>query len=317
MKSNSWIDRILRGVLKPFGTTPEAVSRRIGVVPIVLGSLFVRQTDRLYDYIGSQPGLGSFLNVGWWEEPSEEWSPPESFDMTKQCGALVRRVGEKAELGAEANLLDVGFGYGEQDRIFLDEFDCGRITGINITSSQVQEAYRKLDRFVSRDRVALTTGDAVSLPFAASSFNRLIALESPFHFHTRKDFLQEAYRVLKPGSKMVITDIINGYPEGEAPLSDQMMGLVHDYYWQVDDENYCTIDDYRDQLSRAGFNRLHLEDVTERTLVPGLTRYLRWRLEKEPAHLRWPAKPFVNWALNFYSSGYLRYVIVTARKPES
>lgn len=313
-QSNSFFDRTLRFMLKPLDLTPEELARRLGVIPTIIGSAFVRQTSRLYDYIGTQPGLGRFLNVGWWERSADDWEPSEAFSMTSQCETLVRRVGDRADLDKHSRLLDVGFGYGEQDRIFLDDFNCGSIVGLNITASQVEHARNEFADAVDRGRFLPHVGDAVKLPYAAGSFNRLIALESPFHFHTRKDFLEEAYRVLESEGKMVVTDIINGRERGENPVSERLFGIAHNTYWQVDRENHCTVEQYRDDLESFGFREVSIQDVTDRTLTPGITRYIRWRTSQQPAWLRAIIKPAVNWALDFYRSNYLRYVIVAARK---
>lgn len=316
MSSKSLVDRILGILLYPFDMTPEGFLRRLGVIPTIIGSIFVRQTYRLYDYIGTQPGLGHFLNVGWWEDPDEDWTPPDTFDMTDRCQALVRKVADRANLNADSNLLDVGFGYGEQDRIFLDEYDCGRITGINITLSQVQTAReRLLDRF-DGDRICFNLGDAVQLPYPENTFNTIIALESPFHFHTRKQFLKEARRVLEKGGRLIMTDIINGYPQGEAPLPQRIFSIVHNVYWQVNAENHSTSEQYRRRLNELNFENVEVQDITENTLVPGITRYLRWRVLQQASILRFFAYPFVKWALSFYRSKYLRYVIASAKKPD-
>ncbi len=314
-EGNSLLDRFLRGVLSSFGTTPEEALRRLGTVPTVLSSLFVRRTSRLYDYLGPQPALGHFLNVGWWENPSEEWTPPETFDMTDRCRELVRQVGREADLGPDSHLLDVGFGYGEQDRIFLNEFDCGRITGINITETQVHEAYHRLDSTSSSHRMSFTVGDAVRLPYPSGQFDRLVALESPFHFRSREDFLREAFRVLEPGGKLVLTDIIDGYPKEDTPISYRLLSRFHDTFWQVPAENRYRAGEYRLILEDMGFTGIELKDVTENTLIPGAVRYLRWRLDRAPTWLRIPAYPFLRAVINFYGSGYFRYVIVRACKP--
>lgn len=309
------MDRLLRFLLKPFSLTPERLARRLGVIPTILSSVFVRQTSRLYDYIGTQPGLGRFLNVGWWDQLDDDWEPSESFSMTEECEQLVHRVGRLADLDGDSRLLDVGFGYGEQDRIFIDEFNCGEVVGLNITASQVRTARDELRDYVSDGRFRPVVGDAVKLPYGDNTFNRLVALESPFHFHTREDFLDEAKRVLSSGGKLVITDIINGREPGESPLSERLFSIAHNTYWQVDRKNHLTTEGYHDALESLGFRQITVRDVTDRTLTPGITRYMRWRTSRQPTWLRLPMAPVVNWALSFYRSEYLRYVIVTAQNP--
>jgi microcystin synthetase protein McyJ len=309
------LDRVLEFFLIPFDATPEDVLHRLGVVPTVAASFFVQGTHRLYDYIGTQPGLGRFLNVGWWEDYEQSWEPTDEFDMTEQCARLVRKVGRRAGLDAQSDLLDVGFGYGEQDRIFRDEFNCGSITGINITKNQVRTARDRFRSLESGDRAVFHVGNAVRLPYPDEEFSHLIALESPFHFKTRERFLEEAFRVLEPGGRLVVTDIINGYKKGQAPLRDRLIAFLHNVYWQVADENHCTVGEYDDLLLQKGFTDVKLDEVTERTLVPGITRYLRWRMFHNSNWMSIPARPVVQLGLDFYRSGYLRYVLASARRP--
>lgn len=312
MPIKSFIERLGDLVTKPLRHLPEKPVRRLGVVPTILASVFARQTSRLYDFIGTQPGLGRFLNVGWWEQPESVDPFTSAFDMTDRCARLVRKVGSLAGLNESTRLLDVGFGYGEQDRIFLEEFDCGEIVGVNITTKQVRSARDEFADHSKSDRLQYHVGDAVELPYNDDSFNGLIALESPFHFHTRENFLREAHRVLEPGGRFVATDIVNGHPPGEAPFLQELCGIVHDTYWQVDSDNHTQPSTYEETLREIGFKNVRVNDVSERTLIPGITHYMRWRTHQQPFWLRYPMWPFVKGAVKFYESEYLRYVTVEA-----
>lgn len=112
MRKRSFLDRLRNLLTMPLRALPEEVVRRLGVVPTIRVSTFARQTSRLYDFIGTQPGLGRFLNVGWWEETETVDPSTQDFNMTDRCARLVRKVGSLAELNESTRLLDVGFGDG-------------------------------------------------------------------------------------------------------------------------------------------------------------------------------------------------------------
>ncbi|NMG08653.1 methyltransferase domain-containing protein [Brasilonema sp. UFV-L1] len=137
------------------------------------------------------------VHLGYWDENTR--SHAESLINMNQ--AMAERVG----MFQGARVLDAGCGFGGTSLWLAKEYGA-RVVGVNISSDQVARANhyakkRGLDDFVSFENVnLLNTG----LP--DGSFDIFWAQESLLHILDKQLFLAEAYRLLKPGGKLVVQD---------------------------------------------------------------------------------------------------------------
>ena len=149
------------------------------------------------------------------------------------CAALARRLGQVAGLHADDRVLDTGFGRGDQIMLWADEFQVRHIRGINISPAEVADARQRIRRW-QRDvknggqgeahlSIELTVGDATRLPLllgnnapscsssssssSSSScnagFTKVLSLDCAYHYDTRREFFDEAMRVLQVGASTV------------------------------------------------------------------------------------------------------------------
>jgi microcystin synthetase protein McyJ len=146
-----------------------------------------------------------WLNLGYWAEAN---TYPDA------CAALASKLAERAELGPSDEVLDVGFGYGEQDFYWVNTLGVRRIVGLNVTPLHVELAQRRVKARGLGERIDLRLGSATAVPLDDSSVDKVVALESAFHFNTREVFFREAWRVLRPGGVLCLADMVPRGPFG-------------------------------------------------------------------------------------------------------
>lgn len=266
--------------------------------------LFQHSPAQLYTLLGSVGGK-RYLNLGWWDDPG--------LDLEAASDELVRQVGRLAELGAKDRVLDVGFGFGAQDRLWAREFGCRGIEGINITPLHARIAWEDARKAGLTSSIQYHLGNATLVPFADNSFDKVVALECAFHFDTRRDFLNEALRVLRPGGTLAVADIIRGpwLPHVRARALQRFYGYLHERFWQIPRANRYGEDRYRSELAQAGFESVELTEVSEKVLFPFAQHHLIYEVDRV---VGWPRR-LLRWVEAFCLSGFQRYVFVKARKP--
>jgi cyclopropane fatty-acyl-phospholipid synthase-like methyltransferase len=124
----------------------------------------------LYDLLSTRAltEKGLYLNLGYW---------PKASSIDEACAAMARVLAETAAMGPGDDVVDVGFGFAEQDILWSENFVPRHITGLNVTASQVRVARARVRRRGLADRIELLEGSATEMPLAEDCCDIVTALE--------------------------------------------------------------------------------------------------------------------------------------------
>jgi MPBQ/MSBQ methyltransferase len=106
-------------------------------------------------------------------------------------------------------VLDVGCGLGGASRCLAIEFGC-QVVGIDLTPDYVHTARLLAARFGLDGRVSYECGDALALPFGLSEFDVVWSQHAAMNIADKVQLYAEMYRVLKPGGRLALYDILAG-----------------------------------------------------------------------------------------------------------
>jgi erythromycin 3''-O-methyltransferase len=237
------------------------IKRELGHTAALLFDRSRNRADLVYELASLDNYLTErtlYRNVGYWKNGET--------NLDDASETMVRAMGESLQLSAADRLLDVGFGYGDQDMYLMEHFGPREIVGLNITRSQLELATQRVAERGMSDRIHYQLASATAIPHADNSFDKVMALECAFHFQTRSDFFREAFRVLRPGGRLVTFDILP-LPFHELPLLPRLLSQAGLHLWKVCTENVYGKEEYAAKLRAAGFVA-DVQSVFDDTLVP-------------------------------------------------
>jgi len=151
------------------------------------------------------------------------------------------------ELRRDMRLLDIGCGVGGPARYFAER-GC-QVTGIDLTEEFIRTATNLTKLVRLSDKAAFQQGSALEMPFPSASFEGAYMVHVGMNIQDKGGVFREAARVLKPGARFAIFDIVRS-SEGD---------LQFPLPWAANSQTsfVATTDDYRRLLEAAGFQLTH------------------------------------------------------------
>jgi len=174
--------------------------------------------------------------------------------------ALVRlneALAERAGIGPSDLVLDAGCGQGGSSLWMAEELGAHTV-GISPVPGQIHKAKRLAQERGLSDQCRFLEADYRSTPFPDDHFDVVWACESLCHADYKEDFYREAFRILKPGGRLIIAE----YLRSERPLSARGEKWIHQWLdgWAIRDID--TLEEHRSHALKCGFEAFKGEDVT-------------------------------------------------------
>lgn len=161
------------------------------------------------------------------------------------------------------SILDVGCGIGGSTLYLAEKFNA-TATGVTLSPEQAKRGQERAKEANLTDSAEFQVANALELPFADNSFDLVWSLESGEHFPDKAKFLEQAYRVLKPGGMLLMATWCHRPTDSLAGelTADEKQHLAAIY------RVYClpyviSLPEYRAIARQTGFQEIKTDDWSQ------------------------------------------------------
>ncbi len=190
------------------------------------------------------------IHYGYWDEKVKNFSQ-----------SLVRMnevMMETADIKPTDKVLDAGCGIGGSS-IFLAEKTGCHVTGISLSEQQVSKAQELANKKKVEDKVEFEVMNYCATSFPNQSFDVVWGCESICYADDKEQFIKEAWRLLKPGGRVIIADgFVTDLDNNNHPTIRSWLDG-----WQV---NYLDSPQrFQEFMKNTGFQNIYFRDISKFT----------------------------------------------------
>ena len=218
-----------------------------------------------YKYFWHKDSESHALHYGFWEKDTKNLK--EALLNTNKF------LSEKVKIKSTDIVLDAGCGIGGSTIWIAKNFGA-TVIGITLSEKQLQKA-KDLARINNVDNlVKFYVKDFLDTKFQDESFDVMWAIESVCHEEKKKDFLEEAFRLLKKDGRIIVAD---GFLKRDIK-NDKEKQIIRDFTSGLALPNLDKIDLFKKSLEEVGFKNIRFWDKTQEILPSSKKLYNRCRI---------------------------------------
>ena len=228
--------------------------------------------------------------------------------------AATDALARHAKINQSTHVLDLCCGLGGPARYLAYHHGC-RVTGVDMNTDRLAGAVRLTERTKLQDRVLFHHANALQTGLADETFDVIVSQEAFCHIPDKKTLIAECVRLLKPGGRIVYTDIL-----ARNSMTNEIRSRLEN---EMAFSELSTLEQYCHLLEEKGCQVVEVEDLSDDWAQILIDRLAMYRSLKEQTVSSFGLAHFQKWDRTYsffvglYRSGELGGGRFVAHKPKS